>query len=95
MGIQKFRADVADAPDANGAVAWRTRWMGGTPLAKVVNCPIDGTDRRQVAYATDEPDTFFSIPGAIMVRGQRVTGFFTYTDEKWLFTVDKEERSKL
>ena len=63
----------------NGAVGWRP---GGPfdclgPFAKVQNCPVEGASRRYTCYAQRTADTFFSIPAATRIRGQRVHGFFT------------------
>ena len=33
--------------------------------------------RRRYATITSEPDTFFSIPASVKVRGKRVSGFIT------------------
>lgn len=76
MGLQKYRFDVADAPDANGAIVLHSVWMGGKPIAGVCNCP-SGEYGRRMAYVTGEPDTWFSIPAAIQVKGKRINGFLT------------------
>lgn len=87
MGLQKFRADVAQEPDKNGAVAWYAQWMGGRELAKVANCPVkDAQFAPRMVYATGEPDTWFSVPAACKVRGRTVRGFLTRDDDRgWLF----------
>jgi hypothetical protein len=83
MALQKFAARESFTWP-NGAIGWRP---GGPfdcvgPYAKVENCPIDGTSLRVTAYATGYPDTFFSVPAACMVRGRRVSGFFTHEDSQ-------------
>ena len=47
------------------------------PFAKVVNCPIDGTNLRLTCYAQGYADTYFSVPAATRYRGKRIKGFFT------------------
>ncbi len=86
MGLQKYRADVADQPDANGAVMWRSVWMGGRSPALIRNCPTPYGAR--TVYITAEPDTFFSIPAACRVGRKTVRGFVT-CDPCWLFQPNK------
>jgi len=50
------------------------------PFAKVVDCPIHGTDLRRTVYATGYPDTYFSIPAMTRVRGRYIGGFLTCDD---------------
>lgn len=79
MGLQKYRFDGQDEPDANGAVRLYSVWMGGQPTAGVRNCPCGEYGRRTV-YTTGEPDTYFSIPAAISVKGKRISGWLGYED---------------
>ncbi len=73
MGLQRYRADQSDAPDANGAVAHYARWMGGPTLAKVTACPVaKGLMPPRTVYVTGEPDTWFSHPAACRVRGRTI-----------------------
>lgn len=78
MALQKFVATKPHTFD-NGAIGWAP---GGYmdclgPFAKVQNCPIAGTELRRTAYASDYPDTFFSVPARIRGRdGKAVNGFF-------------------
>lgn len=86
MGLQKYRADMSDAPDANGAVAHYARWMGGPSLSKVVGCPVArGVMPPRTVYVTGEPDTFFSQPAACSYRGRVVRGYLTRSDQAWRF----------
>lgn len=78
MGLQKYRADESAAPDANGAVRWYTRWMGGPSLAKIDNCPTMAGPR--TVYICGEPDTFFSQPAACRVGGRNYKGWITFED---------------
>jgi hypothetical protein len=83
MGMQKYRADRADLPTANGAIMWRSLWMGGPSPAKVENCPIGGVGAGlspRTVYVMGEADTYFSIPAAIAYRGKRINGSL-YCDE--------------
>lgn len=50
------------------------------PYAKVVNCPIRGTELRLTCYATAYADTFFSVPACTRYRGRHVSGYFTSID---------------
>jgi hypothetical protein len=84
MGLQKYRFDGKDAPDANGAVRLYSTWMGGRTTAGVRNCPCGDYGRRTV-YTTGEPDTWFSIPAAIMVRRKRINGWISCEDGQFEF----------
>lgn len=85
MAIQKFYASPRDTfTHANGAIGYRP---GGPmdclgPYARVVNCPIHGTDLRLTCYATGYADSFFSVPAGTQWRGQYIGGYFT-TDEHY------------
>lgn len=87
MGLQVFRADRVRETCANGARVWVTVWMGGNPVAKVENCPVDNRpgDLRRTVYATNHPDTFFSIPAACKIAGRTVRGFLTSDDNGMRF----------
>ena len=82
MGLQKYRADKAGEPCANGARPWYSEWMGGQSLAKIEACPIDGYPHiaPRMAYITGEADTWFSIPAAIKYKGRSVRGYIASQD---------------
>lgn len=82
MGLQKYRADKADPPCGNGAIAWFSDW-GDPTLALVRNCPTPFGPR--TVYATGEADTWFSIPAKCSVKGKTITGFLTREDGEWAF----------
>jgi hypothetical protein len=97
MGIQKYRADYAEAPQANGAIPYFTRWMGGPSLAKIAQCPCANWDRlaARTVYITGEPDTYFSIPAACSFKGRRVKGYVTTDDDGcYVFHVMDSEKEK-
>jgi hypothetical protein len=87
MGLQKYRFDITE-PAANGVIVLRSDWMGGQPISGLRNCPCGDYGRRTV-YVTGEPDTQFSIPAAISVKGKRVRGWIGCTDEQWEFHPEK------
>lgn len=95
---QKFFASPTDTFTwPNGAVGHRP---GGPfdclgPYAKVVNCPIDGTDLRRTCYATGYADTFFSVPAVTRVNKQRIKGFFTIQDENIVFVPMDSHKDRL
>ena len=95
MGIQKFYARPGDTHEFdNGAIGHRSEHLG--PFAKVENCPIEGTDRRVTCYASDYPDTFFSVPARCRGRnGKTVRGFFTMDGAGVVFVPYNNERSKI
>ena len=64
----------------DGSILFRTP-APFSSVAKVENCLCpDG--RRRTVWATGEPDTFFSIPAIVKVRGKNVSGYLTtYRDE--------------
>lgn len=92
MGVQKFRFDKTGEPAPNGAIPLYAVWMGGDSLAGIRNCPCDDHGTRTV-YVTGEPDTFFSQPAAIQVKGRRVTGWIGCEDGNWRFHPDRSEQS--
>ena len=63
----------------NGAIGYAPGGMMDClgPYAKVLNCPIHGTDKRRACYATGYADTYFSIPACTRVRGKYVRGYFS------------------
>jgi len=90
--MQRYRADISDAPDANGAVAHYARWMGGPTLAKVTACPVARTLMPpRTVYVTGEADTFYSLPAACSWRGRTVKGWLGSDDGAWLFHPYKGE----
>ena len=82
----------------NGAVGFRP---GGPfdclgPYAKVLNCPIDGTDLRLACYATGYADSFFSVPACTRRKGKYISGFFTSKGENDVMFVPHDcQRDKL
>lgn len=88
MGLQKYRADESGGKDANGAEPFYARWMGGPSLALIRNCPTPFGPR--TVYVQDEPDTFFTIPAAVRVKGKNVRGYLTCEDSKWEFHASKQ-----
>ena len=90
MGLQKYRADYAGAPDQNGATPYYTRWMGGPSLALIRNCPTKFGAR--TVYVRGEADTYFSIPAACRVRGKNIYGYLTTNDNgSWEFRITTPE----
>lgn len=86
MAMQKF---IAREPFtfANGAIGYRP---GGPfdclgPYAKVLNCPIDGSNLRRACYATGYADTYFSVPACTRIRGKYVKGYFSLDDGAIVF----------
>ena len=78
MGLQKYRADQSEAqPD--GAVIWRTAWMGGPSLAKIDKCRLRSLagGMRATVYITGQPDTYFSQPAVCRLMGKTVKGYVT------------------
>jgi hypothetical protein len=80
MGLQRFYADKNNTFTwENGAVGYRNGspfdCLG--PYAKVKNCPVNGSEKRVIAYATGYADSFFTIPAACKIKGKYVGGFFT------------------
>ncbi len=78
----KFRADVS-RPQADGAVLWSAKWMGGPTLSKIAGCRVDSLagEPRRTVYITGEPDTFFSVPAVCKIAGCRVRGYVTVDDD--------------
>ncbi len=76
--MQKFTAREKHEFN-NGAIGFRP---GGPfdclgPYAKVLNCPIHGTELRRACYATGYADTYFSVPACTRVRGKYISGYLT------------------
>lgn len=81
MGLQKFRCN--DFEDVNGVKVWFARWMGGDTVSKLEGCPTPFGPR--TVYATNHPDTFFTIPAACRYKGKDVRGYLTCKDGHWEF----------
>jgi hypothetical protein len=60
----------------NGAITYSTPGAFRS-MARVENCPCDDNVRRLV-YITGEPDSFYSVPAAVRVKGTWVGGFVTF-----------------
>jgi len=57
-------------------------------LVKIKNCMCsDGIQR--VAKITGQPDTYFSVPAAVKIRGKTVTGFITCDENGYEFKANK------
>ena len=84
--MQKYRADESSS-QADGAVLWFAKWLGGPSLARINNCrwaSLQGEPRITV-YITGEPDTAFSQPAVCSYRGRRVRGYVTGDDSGLVF----------
>jgi hypothetical protein len=82
MGMQKYRADISNT-QADGAIIWCAKWLGGLSLAKIENCRLDkiAGDMRANVFVTGEADTAFSIPAVCSLFGKRVRGYLTDDDD--------------
>ena len=76
--MQKFRADKSEV-QADGAIVWRSDWMGGPSLARINNCRLQNLagNMRATVYVTGEADTWFSVPAVCKIKGCRVRGYVT------------------
>ena len=99
MPVQKFYASPRDSFTwPNGAVGYRP---GGPfdclgPFARVVNCPIEGTDGlRLTCYATAYADTFFSIPACTRHKGRYISGYFTQSETGVVFRPMDRHKDRL
>lgn len=94
--LQRYRADISDPADPNGAIAHYARWIGGLSLAKITNCRVyrDIYPPRTV-YVTGEPLTWTSQPAACTFRGQTIRGYLTCRDGAWLFHPYKRRSTRL
>ena len=96
MGL-KYRLTADDFTTyPNGSRCFRTPDAFAS-VAKVESCPCEDGKLR-TAFATAEPDTFFSIPACVYVsppnrdassRTKTVTGFLSSSEEGWRFTVNR------
>ncbi len=83
MGL-KYRLSSADPTIyLNGSRVYCTPGPFAS-VAKVENCPCEDGVRRN-AFATAEPDTFFSIPACVYVGKKTVGGFLSSDDDGWKF----------
>ena len=80
MAIQLYRFDRAGAAYENGAIPMFADWKYGSTLSGVKNCPCGAYGRRTV-YMRSEPDTYFSQPAVIRVKGKIIRGR-TYANAK-------------
>jgi len=61
-------------------------------LWAVKHCPcVDGVARR--ARITGQPDTFFSVPAQVKVKGVTVTGFVTSDENGYRFIAHKYRKN--
>ena len=79
--MQKYRADISEKQN-DGAIVWRSQWMGGPSLAKIENCHLENMqgNMRRTVYITGAPDTYFSIPAVCKLAGKRIRGYVTGND---------------
>jgi len=90
MGLQKYRFDFDRPVDKHGVIETCANWLGGPSLAGLRNCPTEGYGRRTV-YIQGPPDTYFSIPAAIVVKRKTVKGWVSCSDDEgWMFHPQKE-----
>lgn len=82
MPMLKYRADFSET-QADGAIIWKTDWIGGPSLARINNCRLVNMagDMRCTVYITGETDTYFSIPAVCKLFGCRVRGYVTTDDD--------------
>lgn len=57
-------------------------------LVKVRNVPCSDGKRRTTCRVST-PDTFFSVPAAVRVKGKTVAGFLTCEEDGWKFTANQ------
>lgn len=91
VDMQKYRFDKDGDPCKNGAVPVYAHWMGGPSLAGIRNCPTNVEGVRRTVYILGEPDTFFSIPAACRMFGQRVKGYVGTDEEGFFFQVTRAD----
>jgi len=85
MGLSKYRSDVSETQN-DGAIVWRSTWLGGKTLAKIVNCRTHMSgEPRVTAHITGEADTWFSIPAKAYYMGKVITGYVTGDDAGLMF----------
>lgn len=82
MGI-KYRASDVFIEYPNGSRAFYTPGAFAS-IAKVERCPCEDGKVRN-AFATAEPDTFFSIPACVYVGKKTVGGFLASGEDGWRF----------
>lgn len=66
-------------PFENGAIGYWTPG-GFRSWARFENVPCDDHVRRLV-YVTGEPDTMFSTPASVRVKGKTVSGFVSFDND--------------
>lgn len=81
----RYRDDISEIK-ADGSIAYYAKWIGGPTLSKIENCrtEING-DWRATVFITGEPDTFFSIPAVMIVKGVRIKGYVTTDNDGMIF----------
>jgi hypothetical protein len=85
---QRFRFDIVGETQANGSIPVYTKWLYGPTLAGVRKCPCpDGIAR--TVFCQSGPDTFFSIPAALRIKGKYTKGFITHNENGYEFTANK------
>ena len=74
----RYRCDTS-RPNPDGSTSHYAEWFGGPTLAKISDCLCEDGNRRTVEI-TGGPDSFFSVPAAVRVKGKRIKGFITTLD---------------
>jgi hypothetical protein len=79
----KYHASGELTAHENGSRAYYTAGPFKS-LAKVTDCPCEDGVRR-TAFATAEPNTFFTIPACVYVGKKTVGGFLSSGEDGWKF----------
>ena len=86
--MQRFYASKTDTYSwPNGAIGYGpgTSFDCLGPYAKVLHCPIEGTNLTLACYATAYANTYFSIPACTRYRGKYIKGYFTHRETGLVF----------
>ena len=86
--MAKFRYKDKEEEKEHGQILGYYLWMGGRQLTYVGGAICEDGEKANW-FATDDADTFFSIPGYIHKKGKKIKGFVTVEDNLYKFISDK------
>ena len=86
--MAKYRYKDKQEVNEHGQTLGYAVWMGGTEVTYIGGIVCENGERRNW-FKTGEPETYFSIPGYMHVKGKKVMGSATVTDGLWRFVERK------
>lgn len=80
--MARFRRDTKEVNEFGQTLHYAI-WMGGPTLSAIGGCRC--ADKPRMVEISGQPDTFFSIPAKVKVKGKTVSGFVMVMEGCWSF----------